>query len=706
MKRKTRSKGFVSIHVRQINGLDKYNGSTVYIDWYRGSRSKHSGHTKFALVREGIAIFDERIEFSTTFFQDISGAYDEKLLALAVVEATTSKKSAVLLKAKVNLMNYLPTDLTGTLSVGIPLGSGGSGALMDAVVDSRLFEGGLDGDDDFSVTVDSVSTTALDASSANDVTAGGGGGGGVPYVSVSESQALIDSLRKEINLLKSDNQAQKQALAELEIAYEKLKDDVSAQAQSSSASSGSAHPRSSGSSSSLTLAKAAGGSSAAAEAHVLRSQKKTTTHKRRMTVAPGGGSGLAASAEVITTTAGGGPHKSRHGSTSAGKRGGRLSVTVGGAPGSLASLLSTAAGAGADGATEVEEREFAFVSSEIFGCPMKVVGGVPVTAQTLLDRLQETNALGGSAEAKERLAQVREALHGALAAAAGNVRRMAYWLAVGAHAVRLAAGILADDKIPKDERALQHETAMGLFEDLAGKAYQAVVAYVVEKIRPNFAHTILDTQQNGEMMASFPGTPPRPRGNGGGYNGGNGGFNGGNGGGVPQGLKKGGPSINLVDELFAVPFSGMVGAMTESGVPQKALLQVVEHLCRALCAETFNRIVDGGKAMCSVQMGFQVKLQLSKIRDVLYGLNIREAYTAFAPLEEAAILMITDASMFVDVGILKDMCPSLSLAQARAILTLLPKAPQTFLFRTRTMVSKDDSTRIPDPPVASSVIVD
>ena len=686
MKRKTRSKGFVSIHVRQINGLDKYNGSTVYIDWYRGSRSKHSGHTKFSLVREGIAIFDERIEFSTTFFQDISGAYDEKLLALAIVEATTSKKSAVLLKAKVNLMDYLPPDLTGTLSVGIPIGTGGSGALMDAVVDSRLFEGGLDGDDDFSVTVDSVSTTVLDASEAD-----GGDGGGVPYVSVSESQALIDSLRKEINLLKSDNQAQKQVIAELEIAYEKLKDEVSAQGLPSS---GTTPPPATSPSSST---------SSSSSSHVLRSQKKTTTHKKRMTMAPG--VGLSASASPAVGGGGGGgpstPHKSRHGSTSAGKRAGRFSVSTGGGAGaggggggSLASLLSTAAGAGADGAAEVEEREFAFVSSEVFGCPMKVVAGVPVTAQTLLDRLQETNALGGGAEARERLARAREALGGALAAAAGNVRRLAYWLAVAAHAIRLARGILADDKIIKEERALQHETATALFEGLAAKAYASVVALVVDKIRPNFVHTIFDAQQNNEMVASFPGTTSN---NSKARNAGNGGS---------QGLRKGGPSINLMDELFAIPFSGMVASMTESGVPQKVLLQVVEHLCRTLCVAAFNHIVDGGRALCSVQMGFQVKLQLSKIRDVLYGLNLREAYGAFAPLEEAAILMITDASMFVDVGILQDMCPSLSLAQARAVLTLLPKAPQTFLFRTRTMVSKDDSARMADPVVASSVTVD
>lgn len=688
MKRKTRSKGFVSIHVRQITGLEKYNGSTIYIDWYRGSRSKHSGHTKFSLVRESIAVFDERIEFSTTFFQDISGSYDEKLLALSVIEATTSKKSAVLLKAKVNLMKYLPEDLSGTLHVSIPLGGG---AVMDAMVDSKLFEGGLDGDDDFSVTIDSVST-AIDPS-----TDGGGNDTSVPYISITESQALIESLKKEIHLLKSDNQAQKQVIAELEIAYEKLKDDISLSPQSSLTNSAS-----------LTTSK----NGATNEAHVLRSQKKTTTRKQRMTVAPNSIS-LGATPPTInpssnSNSSSGSTAKSRHSSVSGGSSGKRAGRFSGGSGGgrqgeSLAALLSTGAGAGPDGAADAAEKEFAFLSSEIFGCPMKVVGGVPVTAQTLLDRLQETNSLGGSADAKDRLAQVREALNGAMEAAEGNVRRMAYWLAVGAHAVHLAGGILADDKIIKEERALQHEAAMGLFGELASKAYANVVTYAVNKIKPHFVKTLFGNLQSNEMTVSFPGTSSMHKK---GSAVGNSNNNNNSNSDGDQLLKKRGPSINLMDELFAIPFSGMVASMTESGVPPKVLLQVVEHLCRTLCTTAFNHIIDNGKALCSVQMGFQVKLQLSKIRDVLYGLNLRDAYGAFAQLEEAAILMITDVTMFVDVAMLQDMCPSLSLAQARAILTLLPKAPQTFLFRTRSMVSKDDSARMVDPVIASSINID
>ena len=45
-------------------------------------------------------------------------------------------------------------------------------------------------------------------------------------------------------------------------------------------------------------------------------------------------------------------------------------------------------------------------------------------------------------------------------------------------------------------------------------------------------------------------------------------------------------------------------------------------------------------------------------------------------------------------------------AQARAVLSILPKAPQTFLFRTRSMVSRDDFGRMADPPLATSVDVE
>lgn len=681
-------KGFVSIHVRQITGLDKYNGSSVYIDWYRGSRSKHSGHTKFSLVRENTAIFDECIEFSTTFFPDASGAYHEKLFALALIEASSSKKSAVLLKNKVNLMTYLPKDLKGTCYVSIPIGAG---ALMEAAVNSQLFEGDFSYDD-LSITVDSVSTTAQDPDSGG----GDDDGPAVPGVPVSESQALIDSLRKEIRLLKSDNQAQKQVLTELEISYEKLKDEVSSLQSSASASiQTSASPTGLTTSSSST----AKGNT---EAHVLRSQKKIATHKKRMTVAPGS---LATPPTTLAAMPSSAVHKTRH--NSVGKRAGRFSVGGGGGGGvgrtgqgeSLAALLSTGAGAGADGAADAVEREFTFVSSEIFGCSMKVVAGVPVTAQILMDRLQETNALGASAEAKERLMQMREALEGAVAACVGNVKRMAYWLAVCAHAMRLANGIMGDDKIIKEERAAQHEAAMKMFGELAAIAYANVVTFLIEKIRPNFVHTIFDTLQNDEMVASFPGSAQNVKNN----NSNNSNINSNNGQNI---AKKSAPSINLMEELFAIPFSGMVASMTESGVPQKVLLQVVDHLCRSLCVAAFNHIIGGGKALCSVQMGFQIKLQLSKIRDILYGLGLREAYNAFSPLEEVAILMITDTSMFVDVKILQDMCPSLSLAQARAVLALLPKAPQTFLFRTRNMVSKEDTERMADPVIAASITVD
>ena len=684
MKRKTRSRGFVSIHVRQITGLDSYNGSTVYIDWYRGSRSKHSGHTKFSLVREGTAVFDERIEFSTTFFQNIAGEYDEKLLSLALVEASSSRKTAVLLKTKVNLMAYLPEDLCGTLHTSIPLGSGG--AVMDVVVDSRLFEGTGDDESDYSMTVDSVST-AMGPGSAD-----GGVDPNVPYVSVTESQALIDSLKKEIHLLKGDNQAQKQAIAELEITYEKLKEDTAA-AANSTASVVSSPNR-------LTSSRGSND-----EAHVLKAQKKTTTIKKRMTVAPG--------SLALQTGGGSGTRKAKH--ASGGKRIPRLSVDVssissssnsgGGEHGrgvSLAALLATTEEKGRGGAADDIEKEFWFISGEIYGTSMKVVNCIPTAAQAILDKLQETNAFSGSAEARGRLGRMQEALEGALGACKGNLRRMAYWLAVHSHAILLAQGILTDDKILKDERAKQHEAATALFSPLAAAAYAAVAGHLIAKLRPHFLPTIFDIQFNDEMQQSFPGVcigTPAANSK------------------APtvimkkqqqqqQQQKKKGPAINLMDELFVIPFSGMVSAMTESGMPPKVLVQVVDHLCKTLCAAAFNHIIDGGKTLCSVQMGFRIKLQLSKIRDVMFGLNVRDAYNAFSPLEEAAILMITDPGMFVDVAILKDVCPSLTLAQARAVLSILPKAPQTFLFRTRSMVSRDDSGKMADPPLATSVDVE
>lgn len=75
------------IVVRKASNLDKsLNGTTVYIEWRRGSK-RATGMTKRALVTKNEAVWSEPINCTCTMFHDSrTDKYDEKSISFYLKE--------------------------------------------------------------------------------------------------------------------------------------------------------------------------------------------------------------------------------------------------------------------------------------------------------------------------------------------------------------------------------------------------------------------------------------------------------------------------------------------------------------------------------------------------------------------------------------------------------------------------------------------
>lgn len=117
---------------RATNLDSKLNGSTVFIEWKRGSK-RVAGTTKRALVTNEQAVWAETISFTSTIFKDTTDRFDEKKINFHLLEVNLipgphqqhvqdvikKKKAHEIGKIGLDLSQYVRSD--GSELITLPL---------------------------------------------------------------------------------------------------------------------------------------------------------------------------------------------------------------------------------------------------------------------------------------------------------------------------------------------------------------------------------------------------------------------------------------------------------------------------------------------------------------------------------------------------------------------------------------------------------
>jgi len=84
----------IGLTIVELVGLEKETeGCSVWVEWRRGTK-KHTGKTNHIVVKGGNAKFEEKFQFSSVFYQDSKGKYDEKEITFRIKEENPKKKKA------------------------------------------------------------------------------------------------------------------------------------------------------------------------------------------------------------------------------------------------------------------------------------------------------------------------------------------------------------------------------------------------------------------------------------------------------------------------------------------------------------------------------------------------------------------------------------------------------------------------------------
>eukprot|EP01132_Coremiostelium_polycephalum_P006597 gene6597-8165_t len=120
-KGKDKLKVKVELFIKKVVNLKELNGGSAFIHWRRGS-SKSSGETSHVVVRNGEAVFEEKISFESKFFIDPrSQKPDEKKLSLQLKEEK-KKASKTLGKIEMDLTSYLNSRPNQVVNVSFTKG--------------------------------------------------------------------------------------------------------------------------------------------------------------------------------------------------------------------------------------------------------------------------------------------------------------------------------------------------------------------------------------------------------------------------------------------------------------------------------------------------------------------------------------------------------------------------------------------------------
>lgn len=260
------------------------------------------------------------------------------------------------------------------------------------------------------------------------------------------------------------------------------------------------------------------------------------------------------------------------------------------------------------------------------------------------------------------LSKVLYSIDCALVSCEGNFERTTYWLSTFCSILVLVRKLLSDETLDKDDRLTRHEIGFECFSLRLKTAYSDVIRTVLFDVRRSFVSVLVKSGE--ESLEST--TPslrkaqaPRP--------------------------------FSAMKELIITPLQQSLDTLKANAVPQSVIVQIFTQVCYTMCAVVFNYVMRH-REVNTADMGFRIKLELAKFRDWLHRAGVGEAYEALTPLEEATIVMVTEKSIFADPTIISSICPSLSLAQVRIILSGFgDQVPQDVLFRLKSQSASEDA---------------
>jgi myosin heavy subunit len=145
-----------------------------------------------------------------------------------------------------------------------------------------------------------------------------------------------------------------------------------------------------------------------------------------------------------------------------------------------------------------------------------------------------------------------------------------------------------------------------------------------------------------------------------------------------------------VSEFILRPLTVALTRLREVGVPEGLVSQLFSQVCYTIAAVVFNHVL-GHREDCAVERGFQVKMELSKLRDWLTKNNLRDALAQLKPLAEIATVFITDKSQLADPAIFAAVCPSLTPAQLRRVLAAFPETPAGVVTKLKSQAPAGDT---------------
>lgn len=248
----------------------------------------------------------------------------------------------------------------------------------------------------------------------------------------------------------------------------------------------------------------------------------------------------------------------------------------------------------------------------------------------------ECNALRKD-DPQKVLSKVLYSIDCALVSCEGNLEKASYWLSTFCRILVLVRGLLSDESLGKDDRQTRHEIGFECFSLRLKTVYSDIIRTVLLDVRRSFVPAII--KGDSEMLTS--GSLQQVRG--------------------PR-------PFYAMKSLVLNPLQQSLDTLRANAVPQSVIVQVFTQVSYTMCAVVLNYVMRH-KEVNNADMGLKIRMELSKFRDWLHGRGISKAYEALTPLEEATIVMITEKSLFSDPSLISSICPSLSLAQVRIILS-------------------------------------
>lgn len=643
-----------SIQVHRVANLPDFNGSTVFLAWRRGSKSK-SGTTQCVLVKDGEATFGEEMHFSSTFFKSGNG-FDDKNLSITLKEAMAKKGTGRTLgKVRINLCHFanktvdiLPFGFddckirqqpTLYMSFGsIPLKLGNHKVeKVEADEPSKISSGAsgskgggqmlteISGELYRMETTSSHSATSVDSASVmSDLE---------PdrereMLKISEEKdpdanSVAQNLNdEEMESLRTEN-------------YEKLKAIQSQQMELMDLRS-----RLASAEDSVQDLQEENAMLRKALEDAKKELKKYTNTPLQIPDKPASGHAK---------------HDRKHHTTSNSSTRANDSPTpppiaLSADPVKRASQLSSVVEA-----LEQEKQELIFFEKEIYLAATDFKEGVSFASETIYQQLAEWDVFRGNKQ--NLIDKMVTAVENVCSQCTSSASKLSFWLSSTCSILKnirqKQQGLNTEDGDSPEAISLNYFD--GRLTTLIFKVYSYLVTNLTTEISPNVVSVLLHSglfdQDTNPRLRRTRGVIP-------------------------------------TTELITRPLSIALSALRDNFVPDSLVQQFFTQICYFINAAIFNYIITH-KEDCVINRGFQLKMAAAKILDWLTASGLKNATTQFAPILEVSTIFIMDKAILGDAEVLKQVCPSLSYSQVRHLLSMFsPEPPAAVVSKLKGLVAK------------------